>query len=81
MLVTVFADENMTEDQRSRVDGRPDGRRQSDRVAEQIKTNVLDAGVDGVIINMPGYVPGVITEVGEALRPVVGRVTRRDRGG
>jgi hypothetical protein len=36
---------------------------------------VFDAGVDGVIINMPGYVPGAITQVGEALRPCW-----RDRG-
>jgi F420-dependent oxidoreductase-like protein len=43
------------------------------QVAEQIKTNVLDVGVDGVIVNLPthGYAPGVITEVGEALRPLV----------
>jgi len=71
--VTVIADENMTEAQLPAamagrmVVGSPD------RVAEQIKTNVIDAGVDGVIINMPGYAPGAITKVGEALRPVVGR--------
>jgi alkanesulfonate monooxygenase SsuD/methylene tetrahydromethanopterin reductase-like flavin-dependent oxidoreductase (luciferase family) len=72
VLVTVFADENMTEDQipasmaGRMVVGSPES------VAEQIKTNVIDVGVDGVIINMPGYVPGAITKVGEALRPVVG---------
>jgi F420-dependent oxidoreductase-like protein len=45
----------------------------AEQVAEQIKTNVLDVGVDGVIVNLPthGYTPGVITEVGEALRPLV----------
>ena len=45
----------------------------ADQVAEQIKTNVLDVGVDGVIVNLPthGYTPGVITEVGEALKPLV----------
>ncbi|MGZ4578705.1 MAG: LLM class F420-dependent oxidoreductase, partial [Mycobacterium sp.] len=36
------------------------------------KTKVLDAGIDGVIINLPFYTPGVISAVGEALRPVVG---------
>ena len=34
----------------------------AEQVAEQIKTKVLDAGIDGVIINMPtnmqGYAPG-----------------------
>jgi hypothetical protein len=33
---------------------------------------VIDVGIDGVIINMPRYTPGVITAVAEALRPVVG---------
>ena len=41
-------------------------------IAEQVQTKVLDAGIDGVIINMPRYTPGVITAVGEALRPLVG---------
>lgn len=41
-------------------------------VADQIKTKVVDAGIDGVIINLPFYAPGVISAVGEALRPVVG---------
>jgi alkanesulfonate monooxygenase SsuD/methylene tetrahydromethanopterin reductase-like flavin-dependent oxidoreductase (luciferase family) len=45
----------------------------AEQVAEQIKTNVLDVGVDGVIVNLPthGYTPGVITEVGEALSPLI----------
>jgi len=45
----------------------------AEQVAEQIKTNVLDVGVDGVIVNLPthGYTPGVITKLGEALRPLV----------
>jgi hypothetical protein len=30
-------------------------------------------GVDGVVVNLPahGYTPGVITKVGEALKPLV----------
>ncbi|MFL0278340.1 LLM class F420-dependent oxidoreductase [Mycobacterium sp. SMC-19] len=40
-------------------------------IAEQIKTKVLDAGVGGVTMNIPGYTPGVITEVGAALRAVL----------
>lgn len=43
-----------------------------DQIAETVRANVVDAGIDGVIVNLPGYVPGSITAVGEALRPVVG---------
>ncbi len=48
------------------VVGRPES------IADQIKTKVIDAGIDSVIINMPFYTPGVITAAGEALRPLVG---------
>lgn len=44
----------------------------AEAVAEQIKTKVLDAGIDSIIINLPFYTPGVITAAGEALRPLVG---------
>ena len=44
-----------------------------DQIAEAVATNVVGAGIDGVIVNLPSYVPGSITKVGEALRPVVGR--------
>jgi F420-dependent oxidoreductase-like protein len=45
----------------------------ADQVAEEIKRRVLDVGVDGVIINLPThrYSPGVITEVGQALKPLI----------
>lgn len=43
-----------------------------ERIAEVVKTNVVDAGVDGVVINLPSYRPGSISAVGAALRPVVG---------
>jgi F420-dependent oxidoreductase-like protein len=72
-LTTVLVDENAKPDQipaemkQRMVAGRPDS------VADQIKTKVVDAGIDGVIINLPFYTPGVISAVGEALRPVVGR--------
>jgi F420-dependent oxidoreductase-like protein len=44
-----------------------------EQVADEIKRRVLDVGVDGVIVNLPahGYTPGVITKVGEALKPLV----------
>ena len=34
---------------------------------------VLDVGIDGVIVNLPThrYTPGVITKVGEALKPLI----------
>jgi alkanesulfonate monooxygenase SsuD/methylene tetrahydromethanopterin reductase-like flavin-dependent oxidoreductase (luciferase family) len=45
----------------------------AEQVAEQIKTKVLDAGIDGVVLspltNLNGYVPGGITAVAEALKP------------
>ena len=44
----------------------------ADSIAEQVKAKVLDAGIGGVIVNMPAYEPGVIAAVGDALRPLVG---------
>ena len=44
-----------------------------ERIAETVKTHVVDAGIDGVIVNLPRYVPGSIAAVGAALREVVGR--------
>jgi len=72
ILLTVLVDENATADQipakmsqRMLVGG-------VDHIAEQVKAKVLDAGIDGVIINMPFYTPGVVTAAAEALRPLVG---------
>ncbi|MDG4666872.1 LLM class F420-dependent oxidoreductase [Mycobacterium sp. 236(2023)] len=46
-----------------------------EQIADQIKTKVLDAGVDGVILFLPtktvGYQPGQITELGRALKPLL----------
>ena len=72
VLVSVIAGDNLSDDI---VPTEMNGRMvvgSPEHVAEQIKTKVIDVGIDGVIINMPGYVPGAITKVGEALRPVVG---------
>jgi len=72
MLLTAVPDASMTDDMlpaemRGRmVVGSPE------RIAEAVATNVVGAGVDGVILNLPAYVPGSITKVGEALRPVLG---------
>lgn len=75
MLVTAIVDENVT------ADFIPEARKQHavfggpEQVAAQIKTNILDAGIDAVIINIPtqlqGYHPGVITALGEQLVQLV----------
>jgi F420-dependent oxidoreductase-like protein len=72
VLLTVVLDENAKPDlipaemsQRMLVGG-------ADYIAEQVQTKVLDAGIDGVIINMPLYTPGVVTAAAEVLRPLVG---------
>jgi F420-dependent oxidoreductase-like protein len=47
----------------------------AESVADQIKTKVFDAGVDGVIISpvtsLNGYQPGGATEVAEKLKPLI----------
>ncbi len=75
MLVTAMVDDSVT------ADVIPDAMKgrmvvgSAEQIAEQIKTNVLDAGIDGVVINMPtnvqGYRPGVIAALGEALKPLL----------
>ncbi|TDO12313.1 F420-dependent oxidoreductase-like protein [Mycobacterium sp. BK086] len=76
MLVFGIIDENVTEDfipadvKQRAVYG------SAEQIAEQIKTKVLDAGVDGVVLSpvthLDGYHPGRITAVGETLRPLLG---------
>ncbi len=70
-LVTAVIDENASADvipaemSQRMVVGSPDS------IADQIKTKVFDAGIDGVVINMPFYSPGAVAKVGEALKPLV----------
>jgi F420-dependent oxidoreductase-like protein len=75
-LVTAMVDENITPDLIPEEMSQRMVAGSAEQVAEQIKTKVLDAGIDGVIMNMPthiqGYKPGAITDVGNALRPLVG---------
>jgi F420-dependent oxidoreductase-like protein len=75
MLVMAVIDENVTpdlipEDSKQRV-----AVGSAEQVADQIKTKVLDAGVDGVILspvtNLNGYQPGGITAVAEKLKPLL----------
>jgi F420-dependent oxidoreductase-like protein len=75
MLVIAVIDENVSPDlipddfKQQAVVGGPES------VADQIKTKVLDAGVDGVILSpvtsLTGYQPGGITTVAEKLRPLL----------
>ncbi|GJF14834.1 LLM class F420-dependent oxidoreductase [Mycolicibacterium cyprinidarum] len=74
MLVTAMVDERAT------PDGIPAEMRQrmvvgsAESIADQLKANVFDVGIDAVIINLPtslqGYEYGQITALGEALRPL-----------
>ncbi|OBK91476.1 LLM class F420-dependent oxidoreductase [Mycolicibacter sinensis] len=70
-LLTVLAGPNVTADQipaemsQRMVAGSPES------IADQVKAKVLDAGVGGVIINMPAYTPGIVAETGAALRTVL----------
>ena len=64
MLLTVLLDDNVKTDQ---IPAEMSGRMlagSADSIAEQVQAKVLDAGIDGVIINMPFYTPGVVTAVG-----------------
>ena len=72
MLITVLLDDNAKPDQIPAEMGSRMLAGSAEHIAEQIQTKVLDVGVDGVIINMPAYTPGVIAAVGDALRPLVG---------
>jgi F420-dependent oxidoreductase-like protein len=74
-LAIAIIDENVTADvipddfKQQAVYGSPE------QVADQIKTKVLDAGIDGVIISpvtsLNGYQPGGITAVAELLKPLL----------
>jgi F420-dependent oxidoreductase-like protein len=71
ILLTVLVDDNVKPDQ---VPAEKSGGMLAgsvEQIAEQVQAKVLDAGIDGVIINMPFYTPGVVAAVGEALRPLV----------
>lgn len=71
MLLSAIVDENASPDvipaemtQRMVVGS-------AESIAEQVKTKVLDAGIGGVTVNVPIYTPGVVAELGRALKPLV----------
>jgi F420-dependent oxidoreductase-like protein len=72
MLLTVLLDDSVKPDQIPEEMGGRMLAGSADFIAEQVQTKVLDAGIDGVIINMPFYTAGVIAALGDALRPLVG---------
>ncbi|BBZ77519.1 LLM class F420-dependent oxidoreductase [Mycolicibacterium anyangense] len=76
VLAIAIIDENVTPDfipeefRQQAVYGGPE------QIADQVKTKILDAGVDGVILSpvtsIDGYHPGRVTAVAEALKPALG---------
>jgi F420-dependent oxidoreductase-like protein len=72
ILLTVLLDENAKQDQIPAEMSQRMLAGGAEYVAEQVQAKVLDAGIDGVIINMPFYTPGAVTAAAEALRPLVG---------
>lgn len=71
MLVTALIDDNVSADQIPEEMKQRMVAGSADSVAEQIKTKALDAGLDGVIINLPFYSPGIVAKAGETLKPLV----------
>lgn len=75
MLVTAFVDDKATSDLIPAEMGQRMVAGSAESVAEQLKTKVFDAGIGGVIVNIPtsvtGYVPGVITALGAALNSAI----------
>jgi F420-dependent oxidoreductase-like protein len=75
VLAIAIIDENVT------MDVVPDDFKQQavvggpEQIADQVRTKILDAGVDGVILSpvtsLNGYQPGVITAMAEKLRPML----------
>jgi F420-dependent oxidoreductase-like protein len=72
ILLTVLLDENVKPEQIPAEMSQRMLAGNADFIAEQVQAKVLDAGIDGVIINMPFYTPGAVTAAAEALRPLVG---------
>ena len=72
VLLTVLLDENVKPEQIPAEMSQRMLAGNADFIAEQVQAKVLDAGIDGVIINMPFYTPGAVTAAAEALRPLVG---------
>jgi F420-dependent oxidoreductase-like protein len=71
MLVTALVDDNASADQIPAEMSQRMVAGSAEAVADQIKSNVLDAGINGVIVNMPFYSPGIVAALGNALKSLV----------
>jgi F420-dependent oxidoreductase-like protein len=75
MLVIAILDEKVTADTIPAAFGNQAVFGSAESVAEQIKTKVIDAGIDGVIVSsmtsLTGYQPGAAAAVAEKLRPML----------
>ncbi len=71
MLVTAFVDDKATSDLIPAEMSQRMVAGSAESIAEQLKAKVFDAGIGGVIVNIPtsvtGYVPGAISALGAAL--------------
>lgn len=76
MLATAIVDERATPDMIPADHSQNAVAGSAESVAEQLKARVFDAGIDGIVVNIPtqltGYVPGVISALGAALHSVIG---------
>ena len=72
MLITVLIDQNLSADQIPAEMTQRMVAGSADSIADQLKTKVIDAGIDSLLINLPFYTPGIVKAAGEALRPLVG---------
>jgi F420-dependent oxidoreductase-like protein len=71
MLVTALVDDNASADVVPAEMSQRMVAGSADSIADQIKAKVFDAGIDGVVINVAVYSPGVVAKLGEALKPLV----------
>ena len=72
-LVIVRVDDSAGQSEPQAAEAAPLAAGSLDQIADLLKINVLDAGVDSIIISLPshGYTPGLISAVGETLRPMM----------
>ena len=70
-LITVVVDDKATLDSIPEANRHRTAVGSPEAIAEQIKTKVFDAGVGGIIFNMPSYTPGAVAAVAEALKPLL----------
>ena len=70
-LVTALIDDNASPDSIPAEMRLPMVAGSADAVAEQIKAKVFDVGIDGVVLSVPFYSPGIVAKAGAALARLV----------